>query len=149
MAPAIAGLLLAAQPPVDWMTKHRDLSFSERMAFDQVYKDKRVPSLTDVLGAEKVLARFRCIGPLRRWRRTFSFTRNPDTLKLDPTLIGFEFIQAGHDGKPAGRRITTLDRATGALDDRQFKFAHGVYSTRTRLATLTFCNWNHPRRRGP
>jgi hypothetical protein len=30
------------------------------------------------------------------------------------------------------------------LDERFFDTAHGVYSTRTHLATLTYCGPNHP-----
>jgi hypothetical protein len=80
---------------------------------------------------------------MRRWVRRYSFARNAATLRIDPSLIEFDFMTAGYRGKRAGREIVPF-AALARVDDGDFDTAKGVYSIRTHLATLTYCGLNHP-----
>jgi hypothetical protein len=117
-------------------------TFKQRVIFDQAFGDESVPSLADVKRMERVLSRFRCLAPLSKWRREYAFARNASTLRLDKSLIAFKF-ETPHGGRHAGRRIVPFARLFG-VDDGFFDTAHGVYSIRTHLATLTYCGPNHP-----
>lgn len=130
------------QPPADYMAQTYDLSFRDHILFEKALRDKRVPSVRDVLVAEETLSKSRCIGRMARWHRVFSYGRDARTLRLDTSLIAFTFTQAGLFGRQPDRRITTLGGSIDGPDDRQFLMANGVYSIRTHLATVTFCGYN-------
>jgi hypothetical protein len=138
----ITMLLAVATPPVDYMTVRRDLRPQEHRDFDAQFRRTERPALRDVLEAEQVVARFPCIGSIGRWQRVFSYSRNPQTFRLDTSLIHFDFRAVGHRGRPAGRRISTLADVQTGTDDAQFATAYGVYSIRTHEATLTYCGRN-------
>lgn len=143
----LLGVLLAVQaPPIDYMgseAARRPLSFQERVIFDSAADDTSLPRVQDVQRMERVLSRFRCLTPLSKWHRAYGFARNASTLRLDKTLIAFDFMTP-HEKVRAGRAIVPFKRMFTELDDGFFDTAHGVYSIRTHLATLTYCGPNHP-----
>lgn len=138
----MASALALVSPPVDWTTIRGDLTVQQHLAFEAEFRRTEKPRLRDVLHAEQVISRFRCIGPTDRWHRTFSFSRNPATLRLDTSLIEFGYKESQHRLRPAGREITTLENFITGTDDSEYKLAGGVYSIRTGLATLTYCGMN-------
>ena len=142
----LAVLLAAQAPPVDYMgsdAAKRPLSFKESLIFYSADDDTSLPRLQDVQRMERVLTRFRCLAPLGKWHRAYGFARNASTLRLDKTLIAFDFMTP-HRNIRAGRSIVPFKRMFTQVDDDFFDTAHGVYSTRTHLATLTFCGPNYP-----
>ncbi len=140
-------ILIALQaPPVDYMDPSlpaRKFTFQERVIFDSADDDTSLPRVQDVQRMERVLSRFRCLAPLRKWHRAYGFARDASTLRLDKTLISFDFMTP-HEKVRAGRAIVPFKRMFRELDDGFFDTAHGVYSIRTHLATLTYCGPNHP-----
>lgn len=138
-------ILISIQaPPVDYMDpslNKRPLSFMEHVMFDRAFLDKRLPRLSDVKRMEKTLSQFPCLRPLARWHRGFAYARNASTLRIDKDLIEFNFATP-HSRWKAGRYIVKFGELY-TVDDGFFDTAHGVYSIRTHLATLTYCGPNH------
>src|ERR1700760_3327422 len=105
---ALLAILLAMQvPPVVYMgsdAARRPLGFQERLIFDSADDDTSLPRLQDVQRMEHVLSRFHCLTPLSKWHRAYAFARNASTLRLDKTLIAFDFMTP-HQEICAGRVI--------------------------------------------
>jgi hypothetical protein len=142
----IAFMAAMQAPPVDYLKTpqaSRAIPPERAQLFYEAFDDKRLPQVRDIEQAEQVLARFPCVGSMRRWVRRYAFARNAKTLRVDPSLIRFEFVTAGYRGRRAGREVVPF-AALMQVDDGDFGMANGVYSIRTHLATLSYCGPNRP-----
>jgi hypothetical protein len=79
-----------------------------------------MPSTHTIDRVEQILSRDRCVEPLSRWWRHYAYSHEG---KTDTRYVDVWFVEAGHNGLPAGRFIT--EPQPPVLDDSQFRLVSG------------------------
>jgi hypothetical protein len=97
------------------------------------------PSPQTIDRIEHLLRQDRCVKPLsRRWRH-YAYSHEGET---DTRYVDIWFVEAGHNGLPAGRFITEPEPPM--LGDSQFRFVSGKYEIATGKFFRGECGLNHP-----
>lgn len=85
----------------------------------------------------------KCVGPLNNWWRHYAFQHRGD--RIDTGIVSLHYVEAGHNGLPAGRFITEPEPPS--VDDSQHRLVYAEYDISSGKFLEWACGWNFPPRR--
>jgi hypothetical protein len=96
-----------------------------------------LPNPRTIAEIERKLSPQKCVKPLARWWRHYSYWREGS---VDNRYVDVWFVEAGHNGLPAGRFVTSPEPPM--LDDSQFRLVSGKYNIAAHRFVKFYCGTN-------
>jgi hypothetical protein len=91
---------------------------------------------------EAKLADYPCIGPLKRWSRSYAWAVEPRTRAMDRERVEFLFEEAGKFEFREGRHVFGGSGLPFNIDDRAYRIAYGTYVPATGALEVRACGAN-------